>query len=110
MLNDRGLRFGELHGDGCGVYLYSYPCHDRFTEFDPWVLLEVNVVGHLTKLRTGSRGRYILKAPKGAYTVAAEGGSLQWLGSSPESNISELVELVAVHCLWRSLPPCVQEA
>ena len=77
ILKDGGMHYGCVHGDGIGVYCYaSRPC-ELFCEGDGWVMLELRCHGCLTKVKGGSRGRYVMKSDQtsqseGAYCTDCE--------------------------------------
>ena len=83
------MRNGIMHGDGIGVYGYASEPHELFKEGDGWVFLELKVRPHLTKVKGGSRGRYVLKSDQDAASIG---------GPCPDC------EIVALHHMYRSLP------
>ena len=62
ILRDGGMRNGGWHGDGIGVYCHATPPHRYFSEGDGWVMLELRCHGHLTKVKGGALGRYVIKS------------------------------------------------
>ena len=65
ILRDGFLRHGLPHGDGTGVYSFSYFPHELFAPGDNWALLELKMAPHLIGLKQGSKGRYVLKCEQG---------------------------------------------
>jgi hypothetical protein len=62
ILRDGGMRYGCRHGDGIGVYCHASRPHSVFSEGDGWVMLELRCHRYLTKVKQGSKGRYVLKS------------------------------------------------
>ena len=83
------MRNGIMHGDGIGVYGYASEPHELFKEGDGWVFLELKVRPHLTKVKGGSRGRYVLKSDQDAASIGKP---------CPDC------EIVAMHHMYRTLP------
>jgi len=62
ILNDGGMRYGCMHGDGIGVYCHASRPYELFSGGDGWVMLELRCHGNLTRVKGGSRGRYVIKS------------------------------------------------
>ena len=62
ILRDEGMRNGSTHGDGVGVYAYACQPWELFSPGDGFVFLELRMYGCLTKVQSGSKGRYVLKS------------------------------------------------
>ena len=89
ILIDGGMRYGCKHGDGIGVYCCaSEPC-DCFKEGDGWVMLELRCHAYLTRVKKGSRGRYLIKSDQ-----------------TPSSASTHCIdcEVVSIYHLYESLP------
>ena len=71
ILVDSGMRYGSRHGDGIGVYAFASPPYDRFLLGDEWCMLELKVRPALTRVKGGSRGRYVLKSDQSDESVRA---------------------------------------
>jgi hypothetical protein len=91
IFRDGYLRFGDWHGDGVGVYMYGYNSARWLSPDD--AMLELRVPPLLTKLATGSKSRYVLKAP------------IQGPDAPDTSQLCKGVEVVAV---WLSHGFCPQ--
>ena len=89
ILVDGFMRYGIVHGDGIGVYGYASEPRDLFKNGDGWVFLELKVRPHLTKIKHGSPGRYVLKSDQENSSIG---------GPCPDC------EIVALHHMYRSLP------
>jgi hypothetical protein len=72
ILADAGMRYGLHHGDGIGVYGYASPPVELFGLNDGWCLLELKVRPHLTRVKNGSRGRYVVKSDQSDVSIGAE--------------------------------------
>jgi hypothetical protein len=89
ILNDGGMRNGCKHGDGIGVYCAaSEPCA-LFSQGDGWVMLELRCHPCLTRVKGGSKGRYVIKSDQ---------------TSNSEGAHCTDVEVVAMLHLYESLP------
>ena len=62
ILEDGGMHNGCTHGDGIGVYCYAIMPFELFSEGDGWVMLELRCHDRLTRVKGGSRGRYLIKS------------------------------------------------
>ena len=71
VLADSGMRYGSKHGDGIGVYAFASPPYDRFLLGDEWCMLELKVRPALTRVKGGSRGRYVLKSDQRDDSIGA---------------------------------------
>jgi len=71
ILLDSGMRYGSDHGDGIGVYAYASPPYELFSLGDQWCLLELKVRPYLTRVKGGSRGRYLLKSDQSDHSIGA---------------------------------------
>ena len=71
ILKDGGMRYGCWHGDGIGVYCHASEPYDLFKEGDGWVMLELLCHGSLTRVKGGSRGRYVIKSDQTNQSVGA---------------------------------------
>ena len=89
ILKDGGMCYGCMHGDGIGVYCYASRPYELYTEGDGWVMLELRCHGSLTRVKGGSRGRYVIKSEQ---TSQSEG--------APCTDC----EVVAMLHLYKSLP------
>ena len=78
ILKDGGMRYGDMHGDGIGVYCHASRPYELFSEGDGWVMLELRCHSRLTRVKgRGSRGRYVIKSDqtsqsKGAHCTDCE--------------------------------------
>ena len=61
IFQDGYMRFGQWHGDGVGVYMYSYNSVECMTPDE--AMIELRVVPYLSKLAHGSKARYVMRAP-----------------------------------------------
>ena len=96
MLDDGYMRFGDHHGDGLGVYMYS----ENSAE---WIqtngaMIELKVIPYFSKLPKGSKGRYVMKALE-------QGG-----GSSDKGKICKGADLFAVWFCKDFCPQALQDA
>ena len=93
VLIDGCMRHGIPHGDGIGVYVYSYfPdiwCFPR----DGHCVLELLAEPFFTKLKGGTAGRYVMKAPQN--TDEAPGSKCR------------LMQVVALWCIYGDVPSCM---
>ena len=71
ILKDAGMRNGSHHGDGIGIYVYASPPYELFKPGDRWCILEIRCWPFLTRLKKGSRGRYVLKSEQGPDSVGS---------------------------------------
>ena len=71
ILKDAGMRNGSNHGDGIGIYVYASPPYELFKPGDRWCILEIRCWPFLTRLKKGSRGRYVLKSEQGPDSVGS---------------------------------------
>ena len=62
ILQEGGMRYGSMHGDGVGVYCHASRPYELFSEGDAWVMLELLCHPVLTKVKGGSKGRYLIKS------------------------------------------------
>ena len=66
ILKDGGMHYGIQHGDGIGVYMYSY-----FPAFMHDCVVELEVLPYLTTLEGGSKGRYVMKSNQDESSIGA---------------------------------------
>ena len=71
ILKDAGVRNSSNHGDGIGIYVYASPPYELFKPGDRWCILEIRCWPFLTRLKKGSRGRYVLKSEQGPDSVGS---------------------------------------
>ena len=71
ILTDGGMCNGAMHGDGIGVYAYAYPPYEIVESHGECALVELKMHSALTGLRSGSKGRYILKAEQTNESIGA---------------------------------------
>ena len=64
VLIDGSMRNGIRHGDGIGAYAYSYFPDIWCKPGDGYCVLELLAEPFFTKLKSGSAGRYVMKAPQ----------------------------------------------
>ena len=65
ILRDGFLRHGMPHSDGIGVYSYAAWPFELFNPNDNWALLELKMAPHMTRVKGGSKGRYVLRSGPG---------------------------------------------
>jgi hypothetical protein len=71
ILKDGGMCYGCKHGDGIGVYCHARAPHECFSEGDGWVMLELRCYGSVTRVKAGSRGRYVIKSDQTSQSEGA---------------------------------------
>ena len=71
IFQDGGMRYGSNHGDGIGVYVYVSPPYELFNPGDQWCMLTLRVRPYLTRVKGGSKGRYVLKSDQSAESSGA---------------------------------------
>ena len=62
ILKGGGMCNGTWHGDGIGVYGYASPPYELLSPGDGYVILELKTHMALTRVKGGSKGRYLAKA------------------------------------------------
>ena len=72
ILADAGMRYGSRHGDGIGVYAYAAPPYELFLLGDQWCMVELKVRAFLTRVKSRSQGRYVLKSDQSDDSVGAQ--------------------------------------
>ena len=73
ILPDKGMRYGSKHADGVGVYAYASEPWELFFPGDGYAFLELRMHGHITRVKGGSKGRYVLKSDQGEASMGADG-------------------------------------
>ena len=71
ILKDAGMRNGSYHGDGVGIYAYASTPYELFNPGDGWCMVELKCRPFLTRVRGGSRGRYVLKSDQSSDSVGS---------------------------------------
>ena len=71
ILNDGGMSYGCWHGDGIGVYCHASLPYELFQVGDGWCVLERFCHAHLTRVKGGSKGRYVLKSDQTLHSQGA---------------------------------------
>ena len=92
ILVDGGMRYGSWHGDGVGVYAHARKPWEYFSVNDGWAFVELRMHGYLKRVKSGSRGRYVLKSDQTVDSYGAE---------CPDC------EVTSVYFMYKSAPPFV---
>ena len=71
ILKDAGMRNGSYHGDGVGIYAYASPPYELFKPGDGWCMVKAKCRPFLTRVKSGSRGRYVLKSDQSSDSVGS---------------------------------------
>ena len=71
ILKDAGMRNGAYHGDGVGIYAYASPPYELFKPGDGWCMVKAKCRPFLTRVKSGSRGRYVLKSDQSSDSVGS---------------------------------------
>ena len=93
VLIDGSMRNSIRHGDGIGVYAYSYFPDIWCKPGDGYCVLELWAEPFFTKLKSGSAGRYVMKAPQ--ETDEAIGSKCR------------LIQVMALWCIYSDVPSCM---
>lgn len=89
VLHDGGLSHGTWHGDGIGVYAYSYFPERWCSAGDGWCILELRSLPHWTRVAGGTRGRYVMKSEQ---------------KDDARGTPCHLIEVVALWHMYRTTP------
>ena len=71
VLKDAGIRNGSHHGDRVGIYAYASEPYELFNPGDGWCIVTLKCWPFLTRVKGGSRGRYVLKSDQGSDSVGS---------------------------------------
>ena len=71
VLKDMGMSNGTWHGDGIGVYAYASAPYELLTPGDGYCILELKTHMALTRVKGGSKGRYVVKALRATESIGA---------------------------------------
>ena len=94
VLIDGCMRNGIRHGDGIGVYAYSYFPDIWCNPGKGDCVLELRAEPFFTKLKGGTAGRYVMKAPQ--KSDDAIGGKCH------------LIEVIALWLIYNDVPNCMR--
>ena len=72
ILPDEGMRYGSKHADGVGVYAYASEPWELFFPGDGYAFLELRMHGNITRVKGGSKGRYVLKSDQSEASMGAD--------------------------------------
>ena len=93
VLIDGSMRNGIRRGDGIGVYAYSYFPDIWCNPGKGDCVLELRAEPFFTKLKGGTAGRYVMKAPQKSDDA---------IGCK-----CHLIEVIALWCIYNDVPKCM---
>ncbi len=70
-LKDAGMRNGAYRGNGVGIYACASPPYELFKPGDGWCMVKAKCRPFLTRVKSGSRGRYVLKSDQSSDSVGS---------------------------------------